>query len=379
MRRTLVALLALFVCALPALAETIWISTANSIASFDSAAPGTITNTLPVTGLASGDSIAGIDFRPATGQLYALGSGGRLYTIDRTSGMATQVGSTPFTLNATAFGFDFNPTVDRIRVVSNAGQNIRLHPDTGAVAATDTVLAFPTTDPNAGDSPAVAGAGYTNSIAGATTTTLFDIDRTNNVLVTQSPPNNGALNTVGSLGISLSSGAVGFDISNRSGNAYLAADGGSGLTLYTVTLSNGSVTKRGAIGGDPGITGLAVAVSEGSCVPSTTALCLSGDRFKVTATWTTTGGSTGPATAIWLTPDTGLFWFFSPTNIEMIVKVLNACGPFNRFWVFEGGVTNVGVVTTVTDTKTGTTKTYTNPQGTAFQPMLDTNAFATCQ
>lgn len=378
MRRALVALLAFGLTSV-ASAETIWISTANTIMRFDSAAPGTILGTLPVIGLVGSDTIVGIDFRPANGQLYALGSGGRLYTIDRTSGAATQVGSTPFTLDGSAFGFDFNPTVDRIRVVSSGGQNLRLHPDTGAVAFADTNLAFASTDPNAGDSPAVVAAAYTNSIAGATTTTLYDIERGNNVLVTQAPPNAGTLNTVGGLGIALPDGAVGFDISNRSGNAYLAADTGSGLALYTVTLSNGSVTPRGAIAGDPSLTGLAVAPSEGSCVPSTTALCLNRDRFKVGVTWTITGGATGPGIAVRLAEDTGSFWFFGPNNLELLIKVLDACVPsFNRYWVFAGGITDVGTVITVTDTKTSTVKTYTNPLGRPFPPMLDTDAFATC-
>ena len=80
-----------------------------------------------------------------------------------------------------------------------------------------------------------------------------------------------------------------------------------------------------------------------------------------------------------MTGDTGYFWFFSSNNVEMVVKTLNACGlPPGRFWVFAGGLTDVNVVMTVTDTQTGTVKTYTNPQGTAFQPIQDTSAFATC-
>jgi hypothetical protein len=378
MNRALAALLGLALVPAVASAETVWISTANSIASFDNSTPGTVSTPLPVVGLAGGDTLVGIDFRPATGQLYALGSGGRLYTIDRTSGVATQVGTAPASLTGTVFGFDFNPTVDRIRVVSNGGLNLRLHPDTGAVAATDTALAFAAGDVNAGDTPAVVGAAYTNNIAGATTTTLYDIDRTNNVLVTQVPPNNGVLNTVGSLGLTVPSGGVGFDISNRSGNAYLAVDAGSGLALYTVTLSNGSVTPRGAIGGDPEITGLAVAPSDGDCVPSTTALCLNDDRFRVTVTWTRPDGASGPGTAVWLTEDTGLFWFFGADNLELMVKALDACVPFGRYWLFAAGTTNVGVTINVTDTKTGTVKTYTNPVGTPFQPRLDTDAFPGC-
>ncbi|HEX5715648.1 MAG TPA: hypothetical protein VF179_05775, partial [Thermoanaerobaculia bacterium] len=79
-----------------------------------------------------------------------------------------------------------------------------------------------------------------------------------------------------------------------------------------------------------------------------------------------------------LTSDTGYFWFFGSTNVEMIIKVLNGCGANNRYWVFAGGLTNVRVRITVTDTLRGVTKQYTNPQGTAFQPIQDTSAFATC-
>jgi hypothetical protein len=80
-----------------------------------------------------------------------------------------------------------------------------------------------------------------------------------------------------------------------------------------------------------------------------------------------------------LTSDTGSFWFFSPTNVETVVKVLDGCGVDSSFWVFAGGLTNVDVVMTVTDTQTGAVRTYTNPQGSAFLPIQDTAAFAACQ
>ena len=80
------------------------------------------------------------------------------------------------------------------------------------------------------------------------------------------------------------------------------------------------------------------------------------------------------------TSDTGLFWFFSANNIEVIIKVVNACtfAAAPRYWVFAGGLTNVQVVLTVTDTSNGMTRTYTNPLNTAFAPIQDTDAFATC-
>jgi hypothetical protein len=76
-----------------------------------------------------------------------------------------------------------------------------------------------------------------------------------------------------------------------------------------------------------------------------------------------------------LTSDTGYFWFFSSSNVEMVVKAVTGCGLNSRYWVFAGGLTNVNVVMTVTDTQTGAVKTYTNPQSTAFQPLQDTSAF----
>jgi pre-peptidase len=115
----------------------------------------------------------------------------------------------------------------------------------------------------------------------------------------------------------------------------------------------------------------------GACVPNATTLCLNGGRFRVQATFATPQGQTGNGMAIPETSDTGLFWFFSASNIEMVIKVVNACsfagGP--RYWVFAGGLTNVQVVLTVTDTSTGTVKTYTNPQGVPFAPIQDTSAF----
>lgn len=116
----------------------------------------------------------------------------------------------------------------------------------------------------------------------------------------------------------------------------------------------------------------------GSCTATATNLCLGTDgRFKVEATYDT-GTQNGQAQAVKLTDDSGYLWFFDATNVEAVVKVLDACGYNSRYWVYAGGLTNVQVVLTVTDTKTGTVKTYTNPQKTAFQPIQDVNAFATC-
>jgi hypothetical protein len=116
-----------------------------------------------------------------------------------------------------------------------------------------------------------------------------------------------------------------------------------------------------------------------SCVASDTALCLGGNRFEVAASWTTPGGQAGSGHAVALTADTGYFWFFSDANLEVVLKVLDACSLSNTFWVFAGGLTDVGTVITVTDKLTGVSRTYTNRQGTPFAPVQDTNAFATCR
>jgi hypothetical protein len=116
----------------------------------------------------------------------------------------------------------------------------------------------------------------------------------------------------------------------------------------------------------------------GGCAASTTALCLQGGRFQVTAHFDAGGGNAGSANAVQLTPDTGYLWFFSSANVEAVVKVLDACALNSRFWVFAGGLTDVNVTLTVTDTKTSTTRTYVNPAKTAFLPIQDTSAFATC-
>jgi hypothetical protein len=114
------------------------------------------------------------------------------------------------------------------------------------------------------------------------------------------------------------------------------------------------------------------------CVSNDRSLCLNKGRFEVQADWTTPNGQTGTGHAVPLTSDTGTFWFFNDANVEVVVKVLEACATNHRYWVFAGGLTNVRVRLTVRDAQTNATKQYTNPQSTAFRPIQDTAAFATC-
>ena len=131
----------------------------------------------------------------------------------------------------------------------------------------------------------------------------------------------------------------------------------------------GSLATFGGVADEP---------SEASASGSCSGLCLNGDRFAVEATWRTSDGTTGSAHGVEITADTGYRWFFAPQNVETVVKVLNACSLNGRYWVFAAGLTDVKVTLTVRDTVTGISKTYVNPQGTPFKPILDTSAFATC-
>jgi cell wall-associated protease len=137
-------------------------------------------------------------------------------------------------------------------------------------------------------------------------------------------------------------------------------------------------TKFGAGLVDAAAAVAAAGGGSGVCTSTSTALCLSNERFRVETFWRRPDGATGQGQAVRLTPDTGYFWFFDSANLEAFVKVLNACGAGSRFWVFAGGMTNVEVRVRVTDTATNQIKEYLNPLGTAFQPIQDTNAFATC-
>ncbi len=149
--------------------------------------------------------------------------------------------------------------------------------------------------------------------------------------------------------------------------------------LLPATAYDFRVRARNAAG-DSAYSNTASATTFGApapCVADADTLCLNNDRFKVEATFDT-GSASGVAQVVELTPETGYLWFFSATNVEAVVKVINACGLNNRYWVFAGGLTDVRTVITVTDTQTGVVKTYQNPQGTPFQPIQDTSAFATC-
>src|ERR671911_416259 len=187
----------------PTPGDTFGLTSANRLVTFNRAAPA-VRTAVAISGLQSGEQLLGIDVRPGgmpAGELYALGSTGRVYTINTTSGAATQKSqlaadsadaTNPFTaLDGTDFGVDFNPVVDRLRVVSNTGQNLRINVDSGATITDDTL--------NAGGAPrtGISATSYTNSFASACRTALFYIDTTTDRLLTTSDPNAGALRELG--------------------------------------------------------------------------------------------------------------------------------------------------------------------------------------
>src|SRR5262245_40105372 len=232
----------------------IGLTSTNQLIRFDTATPGAIAGTTPVTGLQPGEDLLGIDFRPATGQLYGLGSTSRLYSINYLSGVATQVGTGTFAvaLSGGNFGFDFNPVPDRIRVVSDAQQNMRLNPDTGAVVDFDAATPGVQPDPNLNPPGNVVGVAYTNNFAGAAQTTLFGIDATTDLLVRiggpngTPSPNRGTITALGPLGVN-TSGLVGFDITANTNTAFASLTVNNLAQLYRINLISGAATLVGNI------------------------------------------------------------------------------------------------------------------------------------
>ena len=247
-RELLVIWAAAFVAALAATPAEAGFAVAlrnNSLTVFDTEVPAQVFGALlTISNLQPGETAIALDFRPATGQLYVLGDSNRLYVVDVLTAIATPVSATPFTpgLSGTRFGFDFNPTVDRIRIVSDTGQNLRVHPDTGVVVGIDTPL-------NPG-TPHVVGAAYTNNVPAAPTTTLYGIDSATDQLVLQNPPNNGSVTVVGPLGVNTTDD-VGFDVAANTNVAYATLTVGISTGFYTINLTTGVATLVGTISGGP--------------------------------------------------------------------------------------------------------------------------------
>lgn len=255
------------------------ITDTNTLIKFNAGQPRRIPSSVAVKGLQAGENILGIDYRVARGVLFALGSSGRIYYLNTTTGAAMPAGAAPLAvpLSGNEFGFDFNPVVDRIRIVSDSGQNLRAHPDTGAVVDADPntpgtqidgALAYAKGDVNAGKTPRIMAAGYTYNKSNDKLTTNFAVDGALGVLVTQGSregimpavsPNTGQLFTVGSLGIGAME-RVSFDIADINNAAFIAGTtrGANASRLYGVNLDTGAATFIGTIGGGQAVRGIAI-------------------------------------------------------------------------------------------------------------------------
>ncbi len=279
MKRSIVLFAVLIITSTTARGEPlVALTLTNDLVRFTSNNPGGAT-TVAITGLTAGDQLVGIDVRPFNNVLYGVGTQfatdgtstgvARIYSINPDSGVAILASTlaadpadatapTPFSsLSGSFFGVDFNPVVDRLRVVSDLGQNLRINVSNG-LTQLDIPLAYAGADDNEGSPPQVVAAAYTNSVAGATSTTLLDLDAALSVLADQTMANNGTLNTRGITTSSVFADS-GFDISGTSGIGYVVLDG---ITLASIDIATGEVTELGLINTIGSIGGLAVLVPE---------------------------------------------------------------------------------------------------------------------
>jgi hypothetical protein len=219
----------------------------NRLLTFSSSMPGTIMSSVMITGL--DNSIGALDFRPLNGALYGLGSDRVVYTINTMTGAATAV-SGVLGLNGTSFAFDFNPTIDRLRIVSNANDNYVFNPNDGSLTTATSVF-YAAGDPNAGLNPDITAGAYTTSVFGApgASTQLYSIDTAQDMLTRQAN-SAGTLTTVGTLGFDLGS-RTSFDILGSEAYAF------NGSTLYSVNLMTGALTNIGMT--DRALFGIAIA------------------------------------------------------------------------------------------------------------------------
>lgn len=239
MYKALLASFALLGVAGSAQAATIFgVDENNRLVSFSSSNPGTMLSSVAITGL--GASIEAIDFRPFDGMLYGLGLDRVVYRINTGTGAASAITGV-LALNGTNFAFDFNPTIDRLRVVSNANDNYVVNPINGSLTVATSVF-YAAGDPNMGQNPDVAASAYTSSTFGApgSSTQLYSIDTALDVLTKQAN-SAGTLVTVGALGVDLGSRSS-FDISGGDAFAF------NGNSLYRINLMTGAATNLGSTG-----------------------------------------------------------------------------------------------------------------------------------
>lgn len=266
---------------LPAV-EALWAVTATGdLMRFKADRPEFIEFRQALSGLPAGDMLIGIDYRVAKGVMFAVARSGRVFTVNTATASLSPVGQPPqplaVALRGARFGVDFNPAADRIRVVSDTGQNLRLHPDTGAVidfdaqapaTQADPDLRYATGDVAAGQAPQLVSAAYTYNTKDEKVTTNFALDAAQGTLVTQGSregvlpaesPNLGVLHTVGRLGTGPLLDA-GFDISDvrNTALAVIRTPTAPQTGLYRIDLNTGVALRVGTVGNGQALVGLAI-------------------------------------------------------------------------------------------------------------------------
>ena len=246
--------------------ELVGVTTNNQLVRFFSASPGNVTTIGTISGLAAGQKIVAVAFRPSTDGLYGLGYGsgaGQIYTINPTTAVATAVGVVgPFStaISGVDFGFSFDPVQDLISITTNANENFRVDPNTGAPINQDTILT-----PTSAD---VVGLAYLNTFDGAATTTLYGYNVANDNLVivgsagSDTSSNGGVVSSIGPSGVTSDSiggpSETGFAI-DADGAAYVNLDVSGTSGLYTINLSNGLVAGNGTFASGIAMRDIAVA------------------------------------------------------------------------------------------------------------------------
>lgn len=220
------------------LGDTIAVTASNRVITFNRAAPDSISSSTAVLGLSSGETLVGIDIRPADRSIYAVSSQGRIFTLEANTGLLSLKSTLSTPLSGTQFGVDFNPVADRLRLVSNTGQNLRVDVTTGAATVDAAINGAPAS---------ITASAYTNAFAGTTTTQLYDLDAAG-TLYLQDPPNNGTLANPVPLNVTFTA-SNGFDIDARNNTGYAALVVGGQTRLYTVPLTGTAGAKLiGTIG-----------------------------------------------------------------------------------------------------------------------------------
>jgi hypothetical protein len=223
-----------------------------------------------INGLTGTDTaLVGIDFRVQDGKLYGVGNGGGVYTIDTTTAQATFVNALTVPLSGMFFGVDFNPAADRLRIISDTGQNLAHNVNAAGVTANNLALTYtapPATPPVT--ALGLTGAAYTNNdLDAATATTLFDLDMTLDQTVIQSPPGAGILLATGKLGVDVAPQA-GLDIYSRTfrgvtiaNRAFASLIVSGESVFYWIELTTGRAFRVGTF--DKMVVDIAVPLNQG--------------------------------------------------------------------------------------------------------------------